>query len=51
MEIPCITLNSEVRGGVVGEALGYKPEGSGFESRRGHWNAFIDLILLATLWS
>jgi hypothetical protein len=50
MEIPCITLHSEVSGGVVGETVGYKSEDSGFESRRGHWDAFIDLILLATLW-
>lgn len=50
MEIPCTTLHSEVRGGVVGEALGYKPVASGFESRRGHWDAFIDLLLLPTLW-
>jgi hypothetical protein len=41
MEIPCITLHSEVRGGVVGEALGYKPEGSGFESLRGHWDVLL----------
>jgi hypothetical protein len=25
METPCTALNSKVRGGVVGEALGYKP--------------------------
>jgi len=50
MEIPCTTLQSEVRGGVVGEALGYKPAGSGFESRRRHWDVFIDLLLLANLW-
>ena len=32
------------------EALRYKPEGRGFDSRWCHWNFFIDTILLAALW-
>ena len=32
------------------EALRYKPEGRGFDSRWCHWNFFIDIILPATLW-
>jgi hypothetical protein len=27
------------------DALRYKPEGRGFDSRWGHWDSFIDLIL------
>jgi hypothetical protein len=36
-------------GGVVVEALRYKPEGRGFDSRWCHWVFFID-ILPAALW-
>jgi len=32
------------------EALRYKPEGSGFDSRWYHWIFFIDIILPAALW-
>ena len=32
------------------EALRYKPEGRGFDSRWCHWNFFIDIILPAALW-
>ena len=32
------------------EALSYKLEGRGFDSRWCHWNFFIDIILLAALW-
>ena len=32
------------------EALLYKPEGRGFDSRWCHWNFFIDIILPAALW-
>jgi len=32
------------------KALRYKPEGRGFDSRRCHWNFFIDIILPAALW-
>jgi hypothetical protein len=32
------------------EALRYKPEGFGFDSRCCHWSFFIDIILLAALW-
>ena len=32
------------------EALLYKPEGRGFDSRLGHLGFFNDLILLAALW-
>jgi len=35
----------------VGEALHYKPEGRGFDSRRCHWKFFIGIILPAALWS
>jgi hypothetical protein len=28
----------------------YKPEGRGFDSRRCHWNFFIDIILPVALW-
>jgi hypothetical protein len=31
-------LNIEARGGAVVEALRYKPEGRGFDSRFCHWN-------------
>jgi hypothetical protein len=31
------------------EALRYKPEGCGFDSRWGDWGSLIDLILLAAL--
>jgi len=33
------------------EALRYKPEGGGFNSRWCHWDFFIDMILPAALWS
>jgi len=33
------------------EALRYKPEGRGFDSRWCHWIFFIDIILPATLWT
>jgi hypothetical protein len=32
------------------EALRYKPEGRGFDSRWFHWNFFFDIILPAALW-
>jgi len=32
------------------EALRYKSEGRGFDSRWCHWNFFIDIILPAALW-
>jgi hypothetical protein len=32
------------------ETLRYKPEGRGFDSRRGLLRFFIDLILLVALW-
>jgi hypothetical protein len=32
------------------EALRYKPEGRGFDSRWYHWNFFIDIILPAAIW-
>ena len=32
------------------EALRYKPEGRGFDSRWCHWSFFIDIILPAALW-
>jgi hypothetical protein len=32
------------------EALCYKPEGYGFDSRCGHWTFSIDLILPVSLW-
>jgi hypothetical protein len=38
------------RVGVVVEALCYKPEGRGFDSRVFHWNFFIDIILPVPLW-
>jgi len=43
------------RGGVhavtqLVEALRYKPEGRGFNSRWCHWNFLIDIILPAALW-
>jgi len=33
------------------EALCYKPEGCGFDSRWCHWNFSFDIILLAALWT
>ena len=33
------------------EALRYKPEGYGFDSRWCHWGFFVDLILPVSLWS
>jgi hypothetical protein len=36
---------SGVRGGVVVEALRYKPEGRGFDSQWFYWIFFIDIIL------
>jgi len=33
------------------EALRYKPEGRGFDSRCCYWKFFIDIILLAAMWS
>jgi hypothetical protein len=44
MRHSCVILFEEV------EALCYKPEGRGFDSRRGHWIFLIDLILPAALW-
>ena len=32
------------------EALRYKSESRGFDSRWCHWNFFIDIILPAALW-
>ena len=32
------------------EALRYKPEGRGFDSRWCHWNFFIDTFLPVALW-
>jgi hypothetical protein len=32
------------------EALRYKPEGRGFDSRLCHWKFFIEIILPAALW-
>jgi hypothetical protein len=32
------------------EALHYKPEGHGFDSRWVHWNFILDFILPAALW-
>jgi len=32
------------------EALRYKSEGHGFDSRWCHWNFFVDIILPAALW-
>ena len=32
------------------EALCYKPEDRGFDSRWCHWNFFLDIILPAALW-
>jgi hypothetical protein len=37
------------RGGAVVEALRYKPEGRGIDSRWCHWNFFIEIIIPATL--
>jgi hypothetical protein len=34
----CVFHNSGARGGAVVEALRYKPEGSGIDSRWCHWN-------------
>jgi hypothetical protein len=45
-----LCLQKEARGGVVVEALRYKPEGRGFDSRWCHWIFFIDKILPAALW-
>jgi hypothetical protein len=33
-----VTGKCEVRGGAVVEALRYKPEGRGIDSRSSHWN-------------
>jgi hypothetical protein len=33
-----LVLNKEARGGAVVEALRYKPEGRGLDSRWCHWN-------------
>jgi hypothetical protein len=38
-----------VHGVVVVEALRYKPEGRGFDSRWCHWIVFVDIILLVAL--
>jgi hypothetical protein len=38
------------RGGAVVEALRYKPEGRGFDSRWCRWIFFIDIILPVALW-
>jgi hypothetical protein len=40
----------EILGYAVVEALRYKPEGRGFDSRYSHWNFFSDLILPVALW-
>jgi hypothetical protein len=37
------------RGGTVVEALRYKPEGRGIDSRKCRWIFFIDIILQAAL--
>jgi hypothetical protein len=34
----------------LAEALRYKPENRGFDSRLSHWDFFINLNLLAALW-
>jgi len=47
------SVNMYVKGHAVAqlvEALRYKPEGRGFDSRWCHWNFFIDIILPAALW-
>jgi hypothetical protein len=41
---------SGARDGAVVEALRYKPEGRGIDSRWCHWIFFIDIILIAALW-
>jgi hypothetical protein len=41
--------NCESRGGAVVEALRYKPEGRGIDSRWCHWNSSLT-ILPAALW-
>jgi hypothetical protein len=33
------------------DALRYKPEGRGFDSRWCHWNFFIDIVLPVALWA
>jgi hypothetical protein len=44
------TIKAEgARGGAVVEALRYKPEVRGFESRLSHWSFFIDINLPAVL--
>jgi hypothetical protein len=48
--LKCCLVDFGARGCVVVEALCYKPEGRGVESRRGNWNFFsIYLILPAAL--
>jgi hypothetical protein len=39
------------RGGVVVEALRYKPEGRGIDSRWCHWIFFIDIFHPVAIWS
>jgi hypothetical protein len=45
MFVPCIIRrsgnNQGARGGAVVEALSYKPEDRGIDSRWGHWNVSI----------
>jgi hypothetical protein len=49
--IICITNNAgHAAGGVVVEALRYKPEGRGIDSRWCQLEFFIDIILPAVLW-
>jgi hypothetical protein len=43
-------MNDGARGSVVVEALCYKPEGRGFESRLSDFFFSINLILSAALW-
>jgi hypothetical protein len=49
--MPELSANKKtwVRGGVVVEALRYKLEGCGIDSRLCHW-IFIDIILSVALW-
>jgi hypothetical protein len=49
-EINFLLVAKGARGGAVVEALRYKPEGRGFDSRWGHWIFFIDIILPVALW-
>ena len=49
-----IKYRSKQRGEEVAqlfEALRYKQEGCGFDSRWCHWNFFVAIILLTALWT